>query len=103
MERDDMHVVVCRVLDYLYGCMKAGTEPDNAMWDAAAMGIPESYWNAIVTELVEHGYIKGVMFAGGGMAVPARPQITLTGVSYAQSDALVVKAREWLSEEGLVG
>ena len=98
MERNDMHVVMCQILDYLYECLKDGADPANSEWDAVALGIPESYWSDIVIELVEHNYVKGVMVNSASMVMPIKPQITLEGVSYAQGDKLIVQAREWLVE-----
>lgn len=55
-----MHVVMYKVLAYLYDCMKKGIEPEDARWCAPALGIPESYWTAVVSQLVRHGFIDGV-------------------------------------------
>ena len=59
MASDDMHVVMYKILKYLYECLKKGVEPNMEMFDADALGVNERYWTVIMQELMERGYVAG--------------------------------------------
>lgn len=102
MAQNDMYVVMYKILAYLYDCMKRGVEPEDARWSAQAMGIPESYWNAIVEELVDHRFVSGVKvtrFLGGEMMVSSvDPRVTMEGVAFAQENSMMGKAKAFLQD-----
>ena len=101
MAQNDMYVVMYKIVAYLYDCMKRGAEPDPAQWDCAAMGIPEPYWASIVEQLVSHGYLSGVQVwhsDGRTKVAPARPQVTMEGVAFAQENSMMGKARKSLMD-----
>lgn len=102
MAKNDMYVVMYRIIAYLYDCMKRGVEPEDAMWSSHAMGIPESYWTSIVEQLVSHGYITCVgieeYFGGERMVSIFRPEVTMEGLAFAEENSMMGKARKFLQD-----
>lgn len=102
MAQNDMYVVMYKIIAYLYDCMKKGIEPQDSAWGYQALGIPESYWNAIVEELVDHRFIIGVSvdhFLGGQTMVSAiSPKVTMEGVAFAQENSMMSKAKQFLTD-----
>ncbi|WP_302932856.1 YjcQ family protein [Ruminococcus callidus] len=66
MAKNDMEVIMYKILRYLYECMKTGKTPDLAdiMWNCKMFDIPKAYWLAIMQELIEDEYIGGLRFVG---------------------------------------
>lgn len=99
MASDDMHVVMYKILSYLYKCMKAGEDPDLRMISAGALGINERYHSQIVLELIERGYVKGyrVTEVPGAKTVMAdNPYITMSGVEFLMENSMMSKALDFL-------
>lgn len=59
MAKDDIHVIVYRILAYMYPCMKKGVDPRESDISAEARGINEENRRSIVRELQENGCIRG--------------------------------------------
>lgn len=66
MAKDDMEVIMYKILRYLYECMKTGKTPDLAdiMWKCKMFDIPKAYWLAIMQELIGDEYVNGLRFVG---------------------------------------
>lgn len=60
MARDDYFVIVCRILSYLYICLKCGEPVDMDEISFEKFGIREEYWNYIMIHMKEAGYVEGV-------------------------------------------
>ena len=63
MAKDDYHVIVFRILSYLYRQLKNGEAPDPDMLRADGKicnRIPESYWKFILENMQEEGLIRGL-------------------------------------------
>lgn len=104
MAQDDMHVVMYKVLAYLYDCMKRGERPveRHLAHDGDVLSIPYPYWAAIMRELVENGYVRGVTivseWGGGTIAKLVEPSITLAGVEFLRENSAMRRALEFLKE-----
>lgn len=102
MAHDDMHVIMYKILAYLYDCMKKGERPDERHYshDGDVLAIPEPYWSSIMAELVGHGYVRGVAivreWGGGIIAKPTDPAITMEGVAFLRENLSMRKALEFL-------
>lgn len=100
MVKDDYHVIMYRILIYLYACMKEGArfDPDEVSFER--LGIPESYWNSVVINMIEKGFIKGAaiipIMQVGRRVKWINPEITQEGVEFLQENSLMGKAREFL-------
>ena len=55
MAKDDMEVVIYKILMYLYECMKRDVMPDLKKygWHSELIDIPQQYWCKIIRVLVE--------------------------------------------------
>lgn len=62
MAKDDYHVIVYQILSYLYGQLKKGLPVDPACLrnNGKLYTIPEAYWQYIIVNLLNAGYICGV-------------------------------------------
>lgn len=99
MAHDDMHVVMYKILGYLYYCMRNGFEPREAMLSHKGdmLSIPYPYWESIMGELVCRGFVRGVSLAKDGVYLTA-PSITLEGVEFLQENSMMAKALDFLKE-----
>lgn len=99
MAQNDMHVVMYKILCYLYDCMKRDVDPDADCFNYVAMGIPERYWCDIMRELFGKHFISGVMVVPSGSSVKIvlqRPRVTMDGVEFMQENTMMSKARDYL-------
>lgn len=103
MAKDDMHIIMYKILSYIYACQKAGTEPmlSNFSYEAPGINIPEKYWLTIMQELICHGYIAGATMVRslGGVGVSfSSPYVTIKGVEFLQENTMMKKAARFLQE-----
>ena len=89
MSKDDYFVIICRVLAYLYECLKRGEEPS------------QKYWTYIMKNLQLSGYIDGVVIvsiAGAAKSVKLTEnlEITPSGIEYLQNNSTIEKAKQFL-------
>ena len=99
MASDDMHVVMYKILSYLYKCMKEGVRPDRERFSAQALGINEAYWQNIVAELAFRKYIAGVTATRsdiGDSVYISAPRVTMEGVEFLMENSMMAKARQFL-------
>lgn len=101
MVHDDMYVVMYKVIAYVYACMKKGEEPDADMYSAEALGIPKAYWDGVMKELADHGFLSGVSALptyGGFVVDLGRPRVTMEGVAFLEENSMMGKAKAFLKE-----
>ena len=62
MAKDDYHVVIFRILKYLYQRLKKGepVEPEMLLCDSKLCQINESYWRYILISMQEESLIRGL-------------------------------------------
>lgn len=63
MAQNDMEVIMYKILCYLYECMKAGkrSSMEDFCYNCSMFCIPQGYWDQIMKELIEQGFIRGFM------------------------------------------
>lgn len=104
MAHDDMHVVVYKILAYLYSCMKKGEKPceRHLVHDGDVLHIPYQYWATIIKDMLDRGYVEGFVVnkAWGGdiMVGINEPRITMEGVEFLQNNSMMAKALSFLKE-----
>lgn len=104
MANDDMHVIMYKILAYLYWCMKRGEEPQFEHYsnDGDVLDIPYAYWAQIMKDMDARGYIDGFVFVGewgGGTIVkPVTPRITMEGVDFLQENSRMRKVLKFLKD-----
>lgn len=102
MAKNDFYVVACVILEYLYTCLRDNRKVDINNIDYAHMDVSKEYWDYILNELYENGYIKGCISyshkTGKGILLTSDLNITLKGIDYLQSNTMMLSARKFLSE-----
>ena len=60
MAKNDMEVIMYKILRYLYECMKLGVEPEleQFAWNSKLFDIPQSYWCKIIATLVRRDILQ---------------------------------------------
>lgn len=104
MAKDDYHVIVYRILAYLYKCLKSGHRPslDYLQYDTDDFPIGKSYWNYILIHLLEGGYIEGItlipMLGDEEKVVRLTSNVRITplGIEYLSENSTMNKAKEFL-------
>lgn len=100
MAKDDMFVIMFKILSYLYECMKTDVKPEKYKYSAAYLGVPESYWQKIILELKRHQYVRGVEVTeymdGKTIITLQNPYITSEGVQFLGENTMIAKAIKFL-------
>ena len=102
MAKDDMRVIMYKILKYLYECMKIGRRPalEDMCCRSTLFQISEEYWKQIIVELSEAGYIKGFMHTmikdGLAVTMTDSASITLAGVELLEENGSMAKVRQFL-------
>lgn len=97
MSKNDSDVIVCKLLAYLMACLKAGIEA-NVEKAKELTGCNNIYWNAIIEDLSEKGYIKleGIKASGGDYAAICSMRITIDGAQYLKENEAMTKVKRTL-------
>ena len=105
MAKDDYFVIVYKMLDYLYDCLKKGREPEAAALrhDGKLFRIHPQYWLYIIEHLLSGGYIEGLRITKAwGMETVVEDfdccRITPDGIAYLEDNAKLQRAKKALKE-----
>lgn len=102
MAKDDMDVIIYKILRYMYECMKAGRKPalEDMCCNCKLFNIPERYWSSIMRELIAAGYVRGITYrmtkSGPLIDMMDDVSITLDGVHFLEENSRMAKARQFL-------
>lgn len=99
MSRDDMFVVMYRILKYLYSCMKKGIPADADLVELS--GVNEPYYYSIMNEMIDHRLVKGFRRLNTKdmkVIVADEPSITMEGVEFLQENSMMKKAERYLAD-----
>lgn len=105
MSKNDYHVIVYRILKYLYECLKNGSEPEVSELNKIALlaEVSERYWHYILTNLLDDGYIEGAIRVEIDNTYDRvlhleLAQITPAGIEYLSENSIMAKAKKTLKE-----
>lgn len=105
MARDDYPVIVYQILAYLYVKLKEGGKVEGKMLepDSKYLQINERYWNYIIGNLLNDGYITGITAtrAWGNDVIYEdldKCRITPKGIEYLCNNAFIEKAKRFLKD-----
>ena len=104
MAQDDMHVIMYKILAYLYDCMKKGIQPQESQIRPGGIigSIPELYWARIMEELSDNYLVKGIgiihVYSGDIIVNLNDPTVTFAGVEFLQENSMMKKAAKFLKE-----
>lgn len=104
MAKDDYHVIACKILSYLYSCLKQCEIPgfEYLTYSTDDFPIQRGYWEYIISHLLSEGYIEGVKTIPVlGRKLPAirmttEISIMPRGIEYLQENSAMKKALEFL-------
>ena len=100
MAKDDMEVIIYKILEYLYTCMKFDRKPELSEygWCPKLMDIPKGYWCRIIELLATEKYVDGfiVLHTKDGIHIETDPPIgiTLKGRDYLRDNSTMQKVRD---------
>ena len=105
MAKDDYHIIVYKILAYLYTQLKNGESIDKKCIsdDGILFHINYRYWTYIIKNMQEQGYIRGGTITtpwGSGDIVENIEQCEITplGIEYLCSNSFMKKAKKILKE-----
>ena len=104
MPRDDMFVVMYKILSYLYSCEKKGEKPLPSLLtgEGDLLHINEAYFANIIEEMVDEGLVKGFQilktWSGTKDVVTNDPRITIKGVEFLQENSMMKKVAKALKD-----
>jgi len=104
MPKDDYFVIAYQVLSYLYGCLKKSKFPADAVLSAEYFSIDGPYWDYIIQNLYQDGYITGVSvtqpLAKINPTVKIRSNIRITpkGIQYLEENSMLQKAKNVIKD-----
>lgn len=100
MAKDDYHVIVCKILKYLYGCLKAGKNAEDDKLMEIIGKLPCEYAEYIIQALHEEGYVRGIYpeTASGDEhpRLTSTTMITPKGIEYLEDDKYMTKVKAYL-------
>lgn len=98
MAKNDMHLIIYKILRYLYDCNKQGKTPCfSDMFIAAELALlPKSYIAQILQELISCGYIDGCRVTitkdAPLIELSDKAYVTLKGAEYLAENSRMQKA-----------
>lgn len=105
MSKDDYYVIVYKLLSYLYICLKKCNVIDiDNLRDVIRVDIGDSYWEYIIRQLDNEGYVEGVTtFKNIGdiderVIIDENFKITPKGIDFLQGNSSIAKAKTFLKE-----
>ena len=104
MAKDDYFVLVCKVLCYLYDCLKSGKTVDINYLDNSnkQFAVNDSYWEYIISTMAEEGLIRNVIVTEYDdelmLQYDDSIQITPKGIEYLQENSMMKKAFNVIKE-----
>lgn len=105
MAKDDYHVIVYKILAYLYVQLKNGEIIDKKclMHDSILFNINYRYWAYIMKNMLEQGYIKGITVTkswGSDVIIDGLEycEITPLGIEYLCDNSFMEKAKQFMKD-----
>ena len=103
MVQDDYFVIVYKLLKYLYDCLKKDVRPSSEVLNAEFFGIADNYWEYIIRNLYQEGYVEGVTVTRihGKPDYPStQPHFNITpkGIQYIQENSAFEKIRGYVKD-----
>lgn len=102
MARDDYFVLVYRVLNYLYACLKSGEKPEADAISPGALGINPAYWRYLMGHMAAAGLVSGITASLCAVRL-GNVQITPKGIEYLQEDGMMQKAADDMRPSVCIG
>lgn len=109
MAKDDYHIIVYQILEYLYQCLKSGNFPNIDGMDIyrERANINNRYWQYVLIHLFEDGYIEGAsivpVVGTREKQIRFNPDFAITpkGIGYLEENSLIQKAKKFAIDNTL--
>lgn len=101
MAKDDYFVVMYLLLKRLYGLLKQGKQIDDKELDELGRQYNQDYWNYILYNLNNEGYITGIQrlqTLSGDSFIHKNVQITPAGIEYLFSNSMMERVKNTLKD-----
>lgn len=104
MAKDDMEVIIYKILRYLDACSKNGKIPmiEDIAPSCDMFNIPERYWNQIMEELIDNGYVRGILKisspSGMRIKLTEKAGVTIKGAEYLKENSRMKSAADFLGK-----
>ena len=104
MARNDMEVIMYKLLRYLYECMKNDIHPDLKKygWKSELFDIPKAYWCKILHILIEKKLVTGFSVIkskdGIQIQIDSAVAITFEGREFLRDNSGMKKAEEYCKD-----
>ena len=104
MAKDDMEVIMYKILKYLYECLKSGrkTSIADVAWRCRFFDITREYWLVIMRELIDSGYVSGIKYIDAKdmeqILEIGTFSITKSGREYLLQNSMMQKVKEIMGE-----
>lgn len=104
MAKDDIEVIMYKILRYLYECMKKDIAPDLRKygWCSDMFNVPQQYWCKVIRMLVEKGLVRGfeIISSKDGVCIQTVPPIEITyeGREFLRENSGMQKAKDFAGE-----
>ena len=97
MSKDEFSVLACKLLAYLYGCIKAGVKA-NASKAKDVVGCNDLYWEALLDDMSDRCLIRVIAAHASGKRYVAVSEIriTMSGAEYYDENSTMRKVRDTL-------
>lgn len=101
MAKDDMEVVIYKILRYLYECMKqAKVASFEDMFNVAGLaGMPQRYYGQVIEEMMRQGFVAGFQVtktkSGTIVHLDSDARVTLEGATFLAENSRMKKAAEF--------
>lgn len=102
MAKDDMEVIIYKILSYLYSSLKAGhkTSLEEVAWRCKLFDITREYWIIVLKEMIDDGLVSGIKYVEAkdmeGIIVIGNFSITKKGREYLTNNSTMAKVKEML-------
>lgn len=104
MAKNDMEVIIYKILRYLYECMKQDIAPDLQKygWHSELIDVPQQYWCKIIRILVDKGLVTGfsIFASKDGIQIQTKLPIEITyeGREFLRENSGMNKAKNFCGE-----
>ena len=100
MAKDDMEVIIYKILSYLYRCLREDIKPhlEDICYASDLLDINENYWNAVMHEIISNGFVHDIVEVptskGAKVEFTINPRISMQGVEFLHENSGMKNAQE---------
>lgn len=104
MAKDDMEVVMYKILEYLYACTKHDKKPELTKygWSSELLDINKAYWCKVIATLARMGMIEGfsIVSTKDGVHIQVEPPVSITyeGTLFLKENSGMQRAKEFCKD-----